>query len=70
MVEPRKLAFRYTTKDPSHIITKIDVIIAFDYDSVRKERVAESRRHSTSGPHRSPEYEMIYSCAAPSWLFP
>ncbi len=32
--EPKKLALTKTTKAPNHIITKTEVIIVFDYDSV------------------------------------
>ena len=54
IVEPRKFALRYTTTDPTHIITKIDVMIVLESDSVRKDSVAESSRHNASGPQRSP----------------
>jgi hypothetical protein len=66
MVEPRKLALRYTTSDPTHMITKIDVMMALESDSVRKDSVAESSRQRASGPQRSPQSHHEYSCAAPS----
>ena len=52
--DPRKFAFRKTTKDPTHIITKIDVIMV-DADSfVRIERVTERSKQRRKGPQRSP----------------
>ena len=48
------MALRKTTSEPSHIVTKMEVMMVFESDSVLKESVAESRRQSASGPHRSP----------------
>lgn len=54
--DPRKLAFRQTTKDPTHMMTKIEVIIVLLSLSVRIDRVKQRSKHSTKGPHKSPKY--------------
>jgi hypothetical protein len=59
--EPKKLALMNTTIDPIHIITKTEVIIVLLSLSVRIDKVAQSRRHNTSGPQRSPTFDIIYN---------
>ena len=55
MFEPRNLAFRNTTNDPTHIITKTEVMIVDADYWVRNAKVAESIKHNKNGPQRSPE---------------
>lgn len=42
-------------REPSHMMTKIEVMMDLLSDSVLKERVADRRRQRTSGPHKSPK---------------
>lgn len=54
ILEPRKFAFRYTTKEPTHIIKKMEVMIV-DADSwVRRAKVNDNSKDRINGPHRSP----------------
>lgn len=59
--EPRKLALMKTTIDPIHIMTKTEVMMVLLSLSVRMDRVAQRRRHRTSGPQRSPTSYIIYN---------
>lgn len=58
--EPKKLALRYTTSDPTHIIKNIDVIIVLASLLVLNAKVHDNSNVSKNGPHKSPIFIYIY----------
>ncbi len=54
MFDPKKFAFIHTTIDPTHIITKIEVIIVCCDSVDLNAKVVDNNKHNKNGPHKSP----------------
>lgn len=67
--EPKKLALTKTMREPTHMMTKIDVMMVFVSPSVLIDRVVQRRRHRSKGPHKSPMLGISYSFSAPCGHF-